>query len=142
MANYVKIMYSLTLKNQHISILPHNVVNSNRPNKTNLWIHENGCLNQNIRTCQTFVKIVKNCKYLVIEMCHNLKWNDHIKHITNKLRKLMYAFKNLTDILELKTIKVVYQTLMESKIDYGISVWGGTYDTTIGPTKKKYIIKY
>jgi len=36
-------------------------------------------------------------------------WNDHIKYITNKLRKCMCAFKNLTDILELKTISVVYQ---------------------------------
>jgi len=59
-------------------------------------IHENVYLNRNILcTCQTFVKIVKNCKYLGIEMCHNLKWNDHIKFVTNKLRKIMYAFRNL-----------------------------------------------
>jgi len=44
-------------------------------------------------------------------MCHNLKWNDHIKCLTNKLRKCMYGFKNLTDILELKTIRVVYQCI-------------------------------
>ncbi|KAF0706621.1 neuroblastoma-amplified sequence-like [Aphis craccivora] len=90
-------------------ILSHYIVNLNQPNKTNLCIHENGCLNKNCCTCQTFVKIVKNCKYLVIEMCHNLKWKDHIQYITNKLRKLMHAFKILTDILELKTIRVVYQ---------------------------------
>jgi len=47
-------------------------------------------------------------------MCHN-KWNDYIKFLTNKLRKLMYAFKNLTDILELKTVRVVYQALIETK---------------------------
>ncbi|KAF0764747.1 hypothetical protein FWK35_00004685 [Aphis craccivora] len=44
-------------------ILPYYIVNLNQPNKTNLCIHENGCLNQNICTGQTFVKIVKNCKY-------------------------------------------------------------------------------
>ncbi|KAE9537333.1 hypothetical protein AGLY_006356 [Aphis glycines] len=94
--------------------LPHYIVNSNQPNKTNLCIHENDCLNQNMCTCQTFVKVVKNCKYLGIVMCHYLKWKDHIKYITNKLRKLMYAFKILTDILELQTIRVVYQSLIES----------------------------
>ncbi|KAF0713712.1 neuroblastoma-amplified sequence-like, partial [Aphis craccivora] len=82
----------------------------------------NDCLNQNICKCQTFVNIVKICKYLgrylPIEMCHNLKWNAHIKYITNKLRRLMYAFKNLTDILELKTIRVLYQALIESIISY------------------------
>jgi len=34
------------------------------------------------------------------------------KKCKNKLRKLMYVFKNLTDILKLKTIRVVYQALM------------------------------
>jgi len=37
----------------------------------------------------------------------------------------MNAFKNLTDILELKTIRVVYQALIVSIISYGISTWGG-----------------
>jgi len=32
----------------------------------------------------------------------------------------MYAFKNLTDILELKTIRVLYQALIESIISYVI----------------------
>ncbi|KAF0762995.1 zinc finger and BTB domain-containing protein 14-like [Aphis craccivora] len=68
-----------------------------------------------------------------IEMCHNLKWKNHIQYITNKLRKLMYAFKTLTDILEFKTIIVVHQALIESIISYGISIWGGTYDITIDP---------
>jgi len=55
----------------------------------------------------------------------------------------MYAFKILTDILELKTIRVVYQALIKSIIGYGISIWRGMYDTTIDPLKKilKIILK-
>lgn len=34
----------------------------------------------------------------------------------------MYAFNNVTDILELKKIKVVYQALIESIINYDISI--------------------
>jgi len=80
---------NLLLNLEKTYILPHYIVNSNQPNKTNICIHEDDCLNQNICTCQIFVKIVKYCKYLGIKMCHNLKWNDHIKCLTNKLRKLM-----------------------------------------------------
>lgn len=39
----------------------------------------------------------------------------------------MYAFNNVTDILELKKIKVVYQALIESIINYDISIsWSKT----------------
>ena len=69
-------------------------------------------------------------------MCHNLKWNDYIELATNKLRKIMYAFKNLTDILQLKKIRVVCQELLYFIVNYGISIWGGTYETTIDPLKK------
>ena len=57
MAQWKKFIPKLR-KNLHITLLPHYIVNSNQPNKTNLCIHENDCLNQNICTCQTFVKIV------------------------------------------------------------------------------------
>lgn len=50
---------------------------------TRLNIHDNECLNQNSCNCKTPIEIVKNCKYIVILMCHNLKWNDHIKLVTN-----------------------------------------------------------
>jgi len=49
-------------------------------------------------------EIVKNCKYLGIEMY--LKCNDHIKLITNKLKIIIQAFKNVIDLLELQKIRV------------------------------------
>lgn len=49
-------------------------------------------------------------------MSHNLKYNDYIERVTNKLKKRMYVFKNLTNISELKKIKIQYQALIESKL--------------------------
>lgn len=48
-----------------------------------------------IRFCTNIVvvKIFKSCKYLGIEMCHNLKGCEHIKIPTIKLGKIMYYFK-------------------------------------------------
>jgi len=81
-------------------------VNSNQTNKTSICIHEDVCLNQNKCACQTSIKKVKNCKYLRIEMCNILKQYDHIIPVTKKLRKTIYAYKNLTNIKELLSIRV------------------------------------
>jgi hypothetical protein len=52
----------------------------------------------------------------------------------------MYVFKNLTDILTFKKIRVVYQALIKFIINYDISIWGGLGGTymkqPIDPLKK------
>lgn len=50
-----------------------------------------------------------------------------------KLRKIIGIFKNLSNLLEIKKIKIVYQALVESIINYGITIWTGGYDTTLNP---------
>lgn len=55
-------------------------------------------------------------------MYHSLKRNEQITQVTNKLRKIMYVFKNLADILDYKKLKIVYKVLVESMKHYGISV--------------------
>ena len=42
--------------------------------------------------------------------------------VTSKLRKIMCAFKSLTDILDLKKVREVYRTLIEYIVIYGISI--------------------
>jgi len=80
--------------------------------------------------CQTSKKkIIKNCKYLGIVMCRILNLNDYFNLIANKIRKIMYAFKYVADILlECKTIRMVYKALVESIMNYNISIWGVVYE--------------
>lgn len=43
-------------------------------------------------------------------MCYNFKWNYHqIKLVTNKLRRILYIFKNVSDILKCNKINLIYQ---------------------------------
>lgn len=51
----------------------------------------------------------------------------------------MNAFKNLTDILGLEKIRVLYLALTKSIIYFSISIWRGTYKMTINSIKKIYI---
>jgi len=61
-----------------------------------------------VYTCQTFVKMVKNCKYLGIETSHNLKWKWSHKTCNKPIKKNnVYIVKIRTVILELKKIRVV-----------------------------------
>ena len=52
-----------------------------------------------------------------------------------KLRKIIYTFKNLANLFDFKKNRIVYQALVESIINYGITIWGGAYDTTFNPLK-------
>jgi len=73
---------NLFLNLEKFYTLPHYKVNSNQPNKTNLYyINENLSFDQKLSTSRKCMNRVKNCKYLGIKMCHNLKWNVHIKSV-------------------------------------------------------------
>ena len=68
---------------------------------------------------------------LALSVDNHLKWEKHIKHLNGKLRKLIYKFYNLKSVLNRKTLLVTYNSVAESIIRYGISVWGAAYNTTL-----------
>lgn len=68
---------------------------------------------------------VKQIKYLGIIIDSQLKWNLHIEHIVNKLRCILYKFNILKDILPFEYMRLLYLSLMESHLRYGICAWGG-----------------
>lgn len=74
---------------------------------------------------------VSNFKYLGIIIDQNLSFKLHIKALTGRVRKLIYIFKTLRQIADLKLLKQVYFSLCQSIINYGIIVWGGAAKTTL-----------
>lgn len=89
-------------------------------NKAIFWYILSNCLCLKSCSHQTTIEIVTTCKYLDILMCYNLKWNDLIK---SEIWKIEYSFKSLSDVLENEKIRVVYQALVESNINYIILIW-------------------
>lgn len=79
------------------------------------------------RRCSSIDR-VNSIKYLGLMLDCNLKWEEHTKHVSNNLTKLMYKFYQLRDILDKKNLYIVYNALAESKIRYCIIVWGGLYN--------------
>ncbi|KAJ8976052.1 hypothetical protein NQ317_012599 [Molorchus minor] len=88
---------------------------------------------------------VTEMKYLGIMIDNNLKWDAHVCYVTKKLRKLVYRFKCLKDILNCRQLKILYQSLVESHLAYGILGWGRCPRLsfkTFGNTTKKNIKNY
>lgn len=70
-------------------------------------------------------------KYLGIVIDKHLKWNAHINYTIKKLRGLLPKFKTLREYLSVEQLRVLYHSLVQSHISYGIIGWGGAYKNTI-----------
>lgn len=82
---------------------------------------------QNIQTRNLNEPILetKDIKYLGVHIDNNLKWEPHINFITKKLRYLVYKFYLLRQSLNEQLLLMLYYSLVESILRYGIIIWGG-----------------
>lgn len=103
-------------------------------------MHKQICTNQtvDIATTRTSCNCPKigsvNCmNYLGVIIDKNLKWDEHINQLTKKTRRTFYKFLRLRQIVDLKTMKMVYAAFTQSILQYCILIWGGA--------RKKYINK-
>lgn len=81
-------------------------------------------------------------KYLGITLDSHLRWDLHTENINKKIRSLLYSFYKLKNILDTKTLLLIYEALVESVIRYGLIVWGGinkTHLQTLSQTQKKLL---
>lgn len=64
-------------------------------------------------------------KYLGIYIDCHLRWDEHVNYVVKKIRKLIYMFKHVKDVLNTNNLMILYKALVESHITYGIIGWGG-----------------
>lgn len=60
-----------------------------------------------------------------------MKWDLHVKDLIKKTKFFLFIFYKLKRIADKKTLKVIYNTLFESIINYRIIAWGGCYKNAI-----------
>jgi len=72
-------------------------------------------------------------KYLGVIFDCRMKWSEHIIYLKKKIRKYIYAFRQLSYILNQKEIKLAYYAYVQSLLSYGIIAWGGSFKTIIKP---------
>lgn len=89
------------------------------------------------------INAVNAVKYLGVFLDSNMKWDIHIKYVCKKLRSLLSKFRYLTNVLTLNQLTILYYSLIESHIRYGLAAWGGALKTYIHPLQvlQKYHLK-
>lgn len=112
---------------------------------TEIKIHTEKCYLSKKKNCKCKDIIEKtHCiKYLGVFLDENLSWKGQIEYVTNKVRKVIHKFYELRHVLPRNTLKMVYYSLVESTLNYGLVVWGSACKTflTAPFVAQKYIIK-
>lgn len=89
------------------------------------------------------IECVDEIKYLGVHVDHNLNWKKHINSLTKDFNGLLRKFYLLRKLCPTYITRGVYFALAQSKLQYGIACWGGTYESTLKPviTLQKHIIR-
>lgn len=72
------------------------------------------------------IEEVSDFQYLGVSVNNNLSWSTHISRLKSYMRCTVRYFYSLRKICSNATLKTIYYALVHSKLDYGISCWGGT----------------
>ena len=95
--------------------------------------HSNECLHNRQETCSCSDELenVEEYLYLGITIDNRFKFDSHIQKLCTKLRTVLYYFYRIFPYLNVKTLKMIYTALAESRVRYGIQAWANTSKTHV-----------
>jgi len=69
-----------------------------------------------------------------------LNWKSHIDGICQKLSRVCFVLLKLRNIIDIKTLRMVYIAMFQGMVSYGIRFWGNvTYANKVLKMQKKAI---
>ena len=81
-------------------------------------------------TCFTFLGVIIDS---------NLTWSHHINYISNKLTRICGVLSRLKHYVPVLILKIIYNSLFLSHLNYGITAWGFNVGPRIKTMQKKAI---
>lgn len=120
----------LTLNLAKTKVVAFSTRPSTQPPTGHIIIKAHTCSSTCDCECQTLSR-VSHVRYLGVELDQCLKWNEHLKSLTSRTRKLIYIFKKLRNAADDETLRLVYRALCESLLTYCITIWGGAAKTAL-----------
>jgi hypothetical protein len=75
--------------------------------------------------------LVNTYRYLGLEVDETLSWKPHIKYLVHKVNLSIVMMLKLKSTLPKRILLLVYHALVESHLNYGISIWGLINDTSL-----------
>lgn len=95
----------------------------------------------NIPLGNTSILPKNSVKFLGVFMDNELRWSDHVDHVSKKLNSAYYAINKIRDCLPFSSIMQVYYSLVFSHLSYNIVLWGNTSDSRRAFIFQKRIIR-
>jgi hypothetical protein len=106
--------------------------NDSGPSPRLLKIHSCGDPLPSTCACDA-IECVTQYKYLEIMIDHRLNWEPHVQYVKQKLRKIIYAFGQLRQVLTVEHCRSVYYAYMLSVMQYGILASDGASTSMMEP---------
>ena len=70
-------------------------------------------------------------RYLGLWVRNGVCWDDHILELCRKMYYHIHMFRRLSKILPSALLLNIYKAYVQSKIDYGLSIWGCAKEVNI-----------
>ena len=93
---------------------------------------------KNFRTSEMKIKIGNTqlerkqaTMFLGMLIDSNLNWHEHILNIHTKISKSIYAINRAKHYLPKLQLKILYHSLIQPHIEYGLILWGKTHSTYV-----------
>ena len=83
------------------------------------------------------VERVDKFKFLGIFFDENMSWKHHIAHVEKKLSSVARMIYKARSFLKTRTLKLIFDSMAQSYVNYGNIVWASTYHTNL----KQILIK-
>ena len=87
----------------------------------------------------TAVSEVNHHTYLGITFSFNLRWNTHVDELCTKANKRLKVMLPLKYKLDQRSLQNMYKSFVRPVMEYGIVVWGRTYDTSLSKLEERNI---
>ena len=94
--------------------------------------------NQSVRLIyrDNVIEVVNEFKYLGVLFDNCLKWDIHISKTVSKISRTISCIKRIKYYLPKRILKLLYDSLILSHIDYGIVLWGMFSKVSFGKVTK------
>lgn len=74
------------------------------------------------------VSLTDHTKFLGVIVDFNLNWKLHVDYLSRKLNSVLYTLRVLSQQVDLSVLRIVYHANFESRLRYGIAIWGNSSD--------------
>ena len=93
-------------------------------------------VNAAVKIGNKFISRVKYIKFLGLLLDEHLSWKYHISQLSKKLSRTCGILLKIRKYLPTEILKCIYNSLFMPFLQYGIVVWGQTFNSYIEPVFK------